>query len=807
MTKNNYDTIFQEIADPVFILDSISHKIIDCNKAMSKKYGYSHSQLCKMSFGDLLPKGKHAQFTQILGRQTDSLPVITHISKNGEQFTVELNSTPIRYNGRQATVCTIRDTTHRVIVNKELEKQNLLQRAMHRISESSRESDLNILFEIIHQEVKKLMPADNFYIALIENYEKSTYYFPYYKDIYNKDEIKQNITLALPGTFTDWVSKNGSLLLDKQSVEQITSGKININIDVTNIGEQSASWMGVQLKGKKEHKLGVIVVQDYHNPDAYSGSDFNLLKMASETIGSAIQYNQAQLDLEKSEKKFRTLVETASVGINEIDIHKTIIYSNKVFAQLLGFDLEKSIIGRNFKEFTTPEVFKEMIQKIDQVHSKGIPVMYETQLISKNGTALDVIFNCTTAGHDTGKVNKFTIVVTNISEQKQAHTAKILAQKHAADQEKHALVGQVAGKMAHDFNNILGAIMGNAEISLLDCEDKGIRQTLELILEQTIRGRNLTRNLVAFAKDQEPKQEFFNINDKIHLAISLLKKDLDLIRVKTDLEKNIPLLLADPGMIEHSLINLIQNSVHATSKVDKAVITIKTYHLDQKICIEIQDNGCGIPKKHHDSIYTPAFTLKGSQDISGSYRKNIKGTGYGMSNVKMYVEKHHGKISFVSEKDKGTIFLIQLPIRQEGLTDEEIMEVRKNDLQTQKHILIVEDEAPISGIQSKVLSQKPFHHKVDIAVNGQTAIELFNKNKYDLVSLDYILPGNLNGMDIYHHIRENDKTLPILFISGNIEFIESIKGLKQDDSRINHLSKPSTNKDYAEAINDLLTES
>ena len=634
---------------------------------------------------------------------------------------------------------------------KELEKQNQLQKAMLKISESSKESDINVLFDSIHRQIKKLMSADNFYIALLEDYKKCIYHFPYYKDLENKDGLEQNITIALPGSFTDWVTKNESLLLDQHTVEKIISGEINIDIDVKTIGERAAScWMGVQLKGRKDSKLGVIVVQDYANPDAYTESDFNLLKVASETIGSAIQYNQAQLDLEKREEMFRTLVETASVGINEIDLDETIIYSNKVFAQMLGYKYERDIIGKNLKEFTTPDTFSEMIQKMKNERLKGITGMYETQLISKDGTIKDVILNSAPVGYDKGQVTKCIVVVTDITQQKHDHRAKILAQKYAADQEKHALVGQVAGKMAHDFNNILGAIMGAAEISLLDCKDKNIRRTLEIILEQALRGRNLTKNLVAFAKNQEPKQELFNINEKINLALNLLKKELTQIKVLTNLKTDTPLLLADPGMIEHSLINLIQNSIHATSKVDNPTIVIKAYHHNNTICIEIEDNGCGIPQKHHDSIYTPAFTLKGSNDLSNAYKKNIKGTGYGMSNVKMYIEKHHGKISFISEENKGTKFLIELPIRQTGLTDEEIIEVKKSNIQTRKHILIVEDEILVSTIQSRVLTQKPFEHHVDVAVNGQMALDLLNKQKYDLVSLDYILPGNLTGMDIYH---------------------------------------------------------
>ncbi|NOX32940.1 MAG: PAS domain S-box protein [Deltaproteobacteria bacterium] len=687
---------------------------------------------------------------------------------------------------------------------RKLEKLNLFQKAMLKISEASRESDLKILFEIIHGQIRKLMPADNFYIALLKNYENCLYHFSYYKDLKNKDDLKQGLTIELPGSFTDWVTKNKSLLLDQHTVKKIVSRETGIDIDVDTIGECAASWMGVQLKGKKNFKLGVIVVQDYDDPDAYTESDFNLLKLASDTIGSAIQYNQAQLELEKNEKMFRTLVETAPVGINALDLDETILYSNKVFARILGYENQQDIIGKNLKEFTTQDTFNKLVQKIREEQVNGIAGMYETKFISKNGAKKDVIINCTPVGFDKGRITKCIGVVTDITDQKQEHRAKILAQKHAADQEKHALIGQVAGKMAHDFNNILGAIMGNAEISLLDCKDENIRQTLEIILEQTIRGRNLTKNLVAFAKDQEPKQEFFDINEKIHLALSLLKKDLTRIKVTADLKAGIPPLLADPGMIEHSLINLIQNSIHATSTKDNPAIIIKTSHNNHTIFIEIKDNGCGIPEKHKNSIFTPAFTLKGSNDILNAYRENIRGTGYGMSNVKMYIEKHHGKISFESRENKGTKFIIGLPVRQANLTVEEVKEVKKNEIQTKKRILIVEDETPIANIQSRVLCQKPFEHSVDIAINGQMALELLNRHKYDLASLDYILPGNITGLDIYHSIRQKDKLLPVLFISGNLKFIETIKKLQLNDKRINHLSKPTTNKDYAGTVNDLL---
>ena len=110
---------------------------------------------------------------------------------------------------------------------------------------------------------------------------------------------------------------------------------------------------------------------------------------------------------------------------------------------------------------------------------------------------------------------------------------------------------------------------------------------MELIYDQTLRGRNLTKNLVAFAKDQEPKQEFFKISDKTDLVVNLMKKDLEGIDVTKEDRAGVPDLLADPGMIEHALVNLLQNSIHSVSKIESPKIIIRTYCLNKNICIEM----------------------------------------------------------------------------------------------------------------------------------------------------------------------------------------------------------------------------
>ncbi len=253
--------------------------------------------------------------------------------------------------------------------------------------------------------------------------------------------------------------------------------------------------------------------------------------------------------------------------------------------------------------------------------------------------------------------------------QRRKHAEKAL---HAAvKQEKYALVGQVAGKIAHDFNNVLGVIMGNSELAMINCKEEKTRHTLKLIYDQTLRGRNLTRNLIVFAKNQEPKQDYFNMNDKITLVRDLLKKDLENITFIMEKAENLPDILADSDMTEHALINLIQNSIHATSLLSSRTISVKTYSNSDSVFVEIEDNGCGIPEKFISRIYEPSFTLKGSKDGYGSYQPGIKGTGYGMSNVKKYVEQHNGTINVSSTTGTGTKFIIALPAVTNKMVDDD----------------------------------------------------------------------------------------------------------------------------------------
>jgi len=514
-------------------------------------------------------------------------------------------------------------------------------------------------------------------------------------------------------------------------------------------------------------------------------------------------------ELRESEERYRLITENIVDVIWTMDMNLNFTYISPSIYQQRGYTVEESL-KHSLEDVVLPEYYEKVMslftktfQLIESGDNQGFnPKEFEVQQPCKDGSVIWTSNNASVLHDSKNQPIGILGSTHNITERKQAEEAL----KVAAEEKKMALVGQIAGQIAHDFNNILGIIMGNAELSLYKCKDTNIRKKLKLIFEQSLRGKNLTRNLVAFAKDQEPKQEFFRVTNKIDLVLKLMKKDLEGISIIKNYESNVPDVLADPGMIEHALVNLIQNSIHAISMVEEPQIIINTFHKDNYIYLEIEDNGCGIPEEVIDRIYELSFTMKGNSDITNSYKSGIKGTGYGMANVKKYIEQHKGNILIDSKAGKGTKITISIPVTEKKLTQREIIEIQKENFHVEKNILLVEDEQAISNVQYTILTHEPCNHKVDIATDAQMAMDLFDRNKYNFVSLDFVLTGELSGMDVYKYIRQQNKTIPILFVSGNLDFLESINELKQKDPCVDHVSKPCQNKDYVNAINKLLEQ-
>ena len=557
-------------------------------------------------------------------------------------------------NGRTAATGTMLDVTDR----RQAEEIN---KVLFNISNAVNTTpNLQDLYVAIHNALGNIMDVTNFFIAL-SDFKENSLHFPYHVDTVD-DEFSPITDFNTTGSLTGLVFSQGRpvLLKKKQLEKRIRQKGVR--------GVPPLIWMGAPLIVKKE-VIGVVAAQNYLDPDIYEKNDLQVLSMVSDQIAIAIDHKRTQDALKESEKKYRHLFANAPAGIYEIDFEKgKFISVNESMCKDTGYS-EKEFLSMNPLDLLTKESQTLYIERLEKISAgKNLDSKVEYNIIKKDGQKLSVFLNNDFI-YKKGKLTGSRCFAHDITELKKAQEEKIKAQKISGKHEKMALVGQIAGKIAHDFNNMLTIIMGNIDLALMDCKDAAIKKTLELVYKETMKGKDLTKKLVAFARDQEPRQEFFRINEKIDLVINLLKKDLEGIELIREYKTGVPELFADPGMIENALINLIQNSIHAISMVEHPRLTIKTDCLDNKICFEIEDNGCGIPKEQMKNIFIPSFTLKGDKDGTGSYKTGIKGTGYGLSNVKKYIEQNNGNISFKSVFGSGTKFTISLPVKE--LTEEE----------------------------------------------------------------------------------------------------------------------------------------
>jgi len=536
-----------------------------------------------------------------------------------------------------------------------------------------------------------------------------------------------------------------------------------------------------------------------HERDA-SGTVFRSTGMVQDIT----ERKKAEADIRKNVNFTMSLLYAIPTPVFYKDKDGRYIGCNRAFTEVMGVTSDE-IKGKTVYELWPSEHAEVYHRKDLELIQNPEHQVYEFEVRDKDGIIRPVLYAKGVFRDENGDVAGLLGAFLDITLIKQAEEEKRKALDFAAEQGKFALIGQVAGKMAHDFNNVLMGIMGNAQLAIMNCDDEEIKLRLERIDEFSQRGRDITNTLITFSKDQEPKQTCFRIEDKIELALKMLERDLMGIEISRSYKPGIPEILADAGMIQDSLVNIIQNSIHAMSKVETPTLYLEAYSRDDEVYIVVRDNGCGIPEEHRESVFTPSFTLKGTQDKTGSYELGIKGTGYGMSNVKKYiVEKHKGKITVDSKVGNGTRITIALKVIEGRLSSEEKKEMAKSRIYDRRRILLVEDEAAIADVQYQVLTREPFRHMVTIAVNGHSAMDMFDRNKFDAVSLDYLLPGNINGLDVYNFIREKDQTIPVMFISGNIEFRESVNGLKEKDPNLDHLSKPVGNLEYVSRINELI---
>jgi PAS domain S-box-containing protein len=459
-------------------------------------------------------------------------------------------------------------------------------------------------------------------------------------------------------------------------------------------------------------------------------------------------------------KKWETTFDSIGDGICLLDQQGKVLQCNRAFSQLVKKSFE-DILGRDCHELAHgqdhPLELCPITRMEESHHRESLEVATEGKTLFM---AVDPIFdenkNLAGAVH----------TIFDISERK-------LMEQELLQSQKMEAVGFLAGGVAHDFNNMLAGIMGNAELLQLKVYGQQEQEAyVGNILKAAGHAAGLTKQLLAFARKGQYQQVPVNVHKIIAETLGILSSTIDRrIKIEQHLKANPAVILGDYSQLENALMNLGINARDAMPDGGKLIFSTELINLDKEyilqhnykiepglfIQISVDDTGSGMTDEVKKHMFEPFFTTK----------EKGKGTGLGLAGVYGCVKNHGGSIEVYSEPGRGTAVKIYLP-----LYGETAAEVQGSDqLQylpaaaVTGSILIVDDEDMIRTIAAQILTTAGY--RVQTCADGQEAVDLYVKDhrNIDLVIMDMVMP-RLDGREAFEQMRKINRKVKVLLSSG-----------------------------------------
>jgi len=487
--------------------------------------------------------------------------------------------------------------------------------------------------------------------------------------------------------------------------------------------------------------------------------------------------------LRESEEKFRGVFETSRDFTFISTLDGRILDNNESARGFFGYSSDE-IRDMNMRDlYVYPEKRERFIKSIIE---KGYVENRELKLKKKDGTIIDAQMTVVTRKDRNGNVIGFQGSVRDITEKRKM-------EQQLLQSEKLSTIGTMISGAAHELNNPLTSIIGNAQLLAKRNVPEDIKGKLDVILRESIRSSKIVGGLLAFAREHKPERSMVNINDIIIESMKLKQYDLKVnnIDVKLSLADDFPETSADPFHLQQVFINLINNARDVLVGQENAALSIRTYRKDDAVLIEFEDNGPGIPDAVAKRIFDPFFTTK---EVG-------KGTGLGLSMAYGIVREHDGTISVESEPAKGAKFTVTLPIRDDIQPAAGTAKTTVKPRPGVRTVLVVEDEAPLRELLAEAITDEGYF--VESASRGEQAIQLIEKRKFDAVISDIKMPG-IGGKELYLYIQKHYPEIAekIIFITGDVLSKDTLSFLQITNNRF--IEKPFNIDDLVELLNDVL---
>ena len=512
-----------------------------------------------------------------------------------------------------------------------------------------------------------------------------------------------------------------------------------------------------------------------------------------EFVRDITKHRQAEAALQASEERHRMFFESAPIGIIHYNDKGIVTESNDIAILTFGSTREK-LVGLDIHDLPNKDFLKEICKTL-----KGERGYYEGLYTSFTGKKEAHIKADWIPIFDDGKVTGGVGIVADITGQ-----LKLEAQLRQA--QKMESIGRLAGGVAHDFNNMLGVILGHTEMALVQMDPAHpLHNHLTEIRTAAERSADLTRQLLAFARKQTIAPRLLNLNNTVDGMLKMLRRligeNIDLTFLPgTDLWP----VKMDPVQIDQILANLCVNARDSINGVGKITIETENIDTDEAYCsshpgfipgeyvlLTLSDTGCGMNNDTMSNLFEPFFTTK---EVG-------KGTGLGLATLYGIVKQNNGFIDVYSEPDHGTIFKIYLP-RHTAVVTAIQMEGHVEPVRGgQETILLVEDEISILQLIMMMLEHQGY--TVMTASTPGEAINLAKAHpgEINLLMTDVVMP-EMNGGDLARNLLSFYPNLKRLFMSGYTANVIAHQGVLEEG--VLFIQKPFRNLDLAAKVREAL---
>jgi PAS domain S-box-containing protein len=612
------------------------------------------------------------------------------------------------------------------------------------------------------------------------------------------------------------VDSEGKTILQNQRINDLW--KIPQDIAATEDDAKMVEFVANQTKNPSQFKSRITHL--YSHPDEVSRDEIELVdgtildRYSSPVRDRGGEYygriwtfrditgeKQSEAALRLSEAQLRATFENAAIGIALVNPNGRPAKCNPALVRMLGYS-EAELCGMSFSEFTHPEDV-EMDVRLFQSLLGGEYDHYEIEkrYLHKDGHIILGRLKVSLVKQPDSTSPPAIGMIEDITEQRKLEDQFRQSQKMEA-------FGQLAGGVAHDFNNILAVIQLQAGLLTsgrnLSPEELNFAEAIGKAAE---RGANLTRQLLLFSRKQTLQPRNLQLKELVANITRMLERTLgEHVQLQFKFSEEPLCIYADPGMIDQILLNLTVNARDAMPKGGEIVIETSAAEFDEAsakqtpqaragrfVCLSVSDSGCGIPPEVMPRIFEPFFTTK---EVG-------KGTGLGLATVFGIVQQHGGWINVYSEVGRGTTFRIYLPRLLAGTMDTKLLPRSRGPIRGgTETILMVEDEPALRA--SAVTTLFRLGYRVLEASSGNEALKVWKQHRDEirLLLTDLVMPGGMTGRELAAQLLEQNPKLNVVYSSGySAEIVGKDFSPKEN---VNFLSKPYEAERLAQTIRNSL---